>query len=133
MPGSVESAASATVLPASLSHAFAREQALPVLVNEYPDGNSNRKALAPNSRKRWRLSKRLTPAQLAALRDFYEARKGGLEPFYFYDPYESNPKFSSDATGQSPDGRYAVRFDGAFSQEVGMGCADVQIALIEIA
>jgi hypothetical protein len=52
---------------------------------------------------------------------------------YFYDPYESNSRFTSDPTGQSPDGRYVVRFDGAFSQEVGMGRANVEIALIQIA
>lgn len=121
------------MLPTSLSRACVREQAVPVLVNEYPDGNSNRKALAASSRKRWRLSKRLTPAQLSTLRTFYKARKGGLEAFYFYDPYESNPKFSSDPTGQALAGRHVVRFDGGFSQAVSMGRADVEIVLVEIA
>ncbi len=121
------------VFPAGLCRVFLREQQVLVLANDYPDGNSERKALVATSRKHWRLSKRLTPAQLSELRDFYEARKGGHEPFYFYDPYESSPKFSSDPTGQSLDGRYMVRFDGAFSQEIGIGRADVQIALIQIA
>jgi hypothetical protein len=52
MPGSVQNAAPATVMPASLCRAFVREQAVPVLVNEYPDGTSNRKPLTANSRKR---------------------------------------------------------------------------------
>lgn len=95
-------------MPGSLCGAFLRERQAPVLENGYPDGSSQRKTLAASSRKRRRLSKRLTPAQLAALRGFYEARKGAHEPFYFYDPYESNPKFSSDPTGQSPDGRYVL-------------------------
>jgi phage-related protein len=133
MPGSVQNAATTTVMPASLCCAFVREQQVPVLECEYPDGSSQRKTLAASSRKRWRLSKRLTPAQLATLRDFYEARKGAHEPFHFYDPYESNPKFSSDPTGVSPDGRYVVRFDGAFSQEAGMGRANVDITLIQLA
>jgi phage-related protein len=133
MPGSVENAAPTTVLPASLCRSFARQQEVPVLVNEYPDGNSNRKALTANSRKRWRLSKRLTPTQLATLRTFYEDRKGGHEAFYFYDPWETSSRFASDPTGISPVGRYVVRFDGAFSQAIGIGRADAEIALIEIA
>jgi phage-related protein len=110
-----------------------REQQVPVLGSKYPDGFSQRKALVANGGKRWRVSKCLTPARLATLRAFYEARKGAHEPFYFYDPYESNPKFSSDPTGASPDGRYVVRFDGAFSQEIGMGRATVDITLIQLA
>jgi hypothetical protein len=38
----------------------------------------------------------VTPTQLAALRNFYDARNGTHEPFYFYDPYETNP------AGQEP-------------------------------
>ena len=38
--------------------------------------------------------KRLPPTPLQTLRDFYDTRSGPTEPFYFYDPYETNPKFS---------------------------------------
>ena len=48
---------------------------------------------------------------LAALRTFYDARNGAHEPFYFYDPYETNPKFSYDPTGAAVTGRYTVRFN----------------------
>jgi hypothetical protein len=88
---------------------------------------------ATTSRKRWRLAKRLPPIALAALRDFYDARKGATEPFYFYDPYETSPKFSHDPTGQAAAGRYTVRFDSEWSQSVGLGRADVSIELIELA
>jgi phage-related protein len=133
MPGSVQNAAPLTVLPASLSRAFVHEREYPVLDNEYRNGESQRSAQASHSRKRWRLAKRLTPAQLAALRDFYDARKGATEPFYFYDPYETSPKFSTDPSGQAVAGRYTVRFNGEWNQSVSLGRSDVNIELIELA
>jgi len=133
MPGSVQNAAPLTVLPASLSRAFVHQREYPVLENEYRNGESQRSAQASNSRKLWRLAKRLTPAQLGALRDFYDARKGATEPFYFYDPYETNPKFMHDPTGQAVAGRYTVRFNGELSQSVSLGRADVNVELIELA
>ncbi len=133
MPGSVTNAAPSTVLPWSLSRAFVRSQQYPVIENEYAGGESQRSVLASNSRKRWRLAKRLTPAELQALRDFYDARHGPQEPFYFYDVWETNPKFSYDPTGQATEGRYVVRFEGEWNQSVGSGRADVQIGLVEVA
>ena len=132
MPGSVQNAAPAAVLPQSLCRAFAQERVYPLVENEYRNGESQRSVEATNSRKRWRLAKRLTPALLAALRDFYDARKGPTEPFYFYDPYETNPKFSYDPAGQSVPGRYTVRFNGQWNQSVGLGRADVEIELVEL-
>lgn len=133
MPGSVQLALPASVLPHSLCRAFVHEREYPVLDNEYRNGESQRSAQATNSRKRWRLTKRLTPAQLAALRGFYDGRKGPTEPFYFYDPYETNPKFTHDPTGQAAAGRYTVRFEGAWSQQIGVGRTDVMISLVEVA
>jgi len=133
MPGSVQNAAPLTVLPASLSHAFTHEREYPVLDNEYRNGESQRSVQAANSRKRWRLAKRLTAAQLAALRGFYEARKGPAEPFFFYDPYETSPKFSHDPTGQAIIGRYTVRFDGPWGQALQLGRIDASLALVELA
>jgi hypothetical protein len=133
MPGSVQNAAPLTVLPASLSRAFVHEREYPVLDNEYRNGESQRSVQATNSRKRWRLLKRLTPSQLVTLRDFYDARRGSTEPFYFYDPYETNPKFSHDPTGQVVAGRYTVRFAGAWEQSTSLSRIDLSLELIELA
>jgi len=133
MPGSVQNAAPLTVLPASLSRAFVHEREYPVVDNEYSNGESQRSVQATNSRKRWRLGKRLTPSQLVTLRDFYEARKGPTEPFYFYDPYETSPKFSQDPTGQVVAGRYTVRFVGAWEQSASLSRIDLSLELIELA
>jgi len=133
MPGPVQNAAPATVLPQSLCGAFARSQEYPVIENEYRNGESQRSTLATNSRKYWRLAKRLVPTQLQALRDFYDARNGPAEPFYFYDPYETNPKFSWDPTGTATTGRYTVRFDCEWSQSCLPGRSDVNIQLVELA
>ncbi|QOY88183.1 hypothetical protein [Paludibaculum fermentans] len=133
MPGSVQNAAPATVLPQSMCRAFARLQEYPIIENEYRNGESQRSVQSTTSRKRWRLAKRLSPTALEALRDFYDARRGATEPFYFYDPYETSPKFSHDPTGQATAGRYTVRFDSEWSQSVGLGRADVSLELIELA
>jgi hypothetical protein len=133
MPGSVQNAAPLTVLPANLSRAFVHQREYPVLDNEYRNGESQRSVQATNSRKRWRLAKRLTPAQLAALHDFYDARKGPAEPFYFYDPYETNPKFSHDPAGQAVAGRYTVRFASPWEQSTSLARADLTLELIELA
>lgn len=133
MPGSVQNAAPLAVLPASLCIAFVHAREYPVVDNEYPNGESQRSVQGTNSRKRWRLAKRLTPAQLASLRNFYDSRKGPIEPFYFYDPYETNPKFSYDPTGQAVPGRYIVRFWGPWEQSIMLVRGDVSIELVEVA
>ena len=115
MPGSVLNAAPATVLPPSLCKSFVHERAYPLIENEYKNGESQRSVQATTSRKRWRLTKRLTPAVLQTLRTFYEARNGSTEPFYFYDPYDTSPKFSYDPTGVATVGRYTVRFNSDVS------------------
>jgi phage-related protein len=133
MPGSVQNCAPAAVLPQSLSRAFVHTREYPAIENDYRNGESQRSVEASTSRKRWRLAKRLTPAQLQALRSFYEARNGPAEPFYFYDPYETTPKFSYDPAGQASQGRYAVRFNCEWSQSVSPGRAEVEIELLEVA
>jgi hypothetical protein len=133
MPGSVQNAAPSTVLPHSLSVAFSRTQEYPLIENEYRNGESQRSVEGNDSRERWRLAKRLSPAQLQTLRDFYAARNGPVEPFYFYDPYETSPKFSYDPTGGSVQGRYTVRFNSDWNQSSGPGRSDVTIELVELA
>jgi len=105
MPGSVANAAPSTVLPNSLCRAFVHTREYPVIDNEYRNGESQRSAQAATSRKKWALTKRLTPSQLATLRSFYDARNGIHEPFHFYDPYDTNPKFSGTGPARrSPAG-----------------------------
>ena len=133
MPGSVLNAAPATVLPQSLCRTFVHERVYPLIENEYKNGESQRSVLATNSRRRWRLAKRLPPSALQTLRDFFDARNGSTEPFYFYDPYDTNPKFSYDPTGVVTVGRYTVRFNGDWQQSSGLGRSDVQIELLELA
>ncbi len=132
MPDSVQNAAPAAVLPQSLSRAFVHAREYPVIDNEYRNGESQRSVVATTSRKRWRLAKRLNAAPLQALRAFYEARNGPAEPFYFYDPYETNPKFSYDSTGLATQGRYTVRFNCEWNQSTSPGRVDVEIELLEV-
>ena len=133
MPGSVQNAAPATVLPQSLSRAFAHQRAYPMIENAYKNGESQRSVLATTSRKRWRMAKRLPAAVLQSLRNFYDARSGTTEAFYFYDPYETSPKFSYDPTGASTVGRYTVRFNGDWQQFSTPGRSDASIELLELA
>jgi hypothetical protein len=120
-------------MPASLSRGFVNEREYPVLDNEYRRGESHRSVQASNSRKRWRLAKRLAPIALVALRDFYDARRGPTEPFYFYDPCETNPRFTHDPTGQATAGRYTVRFANPWAESTTLFRADLAIELIELA
>ena len=133
MPGSVLNAAPATVLPQSLCRTFVHERAYPLIENEYKNGESQRSVLATNSRRRWRLAKRLTPSALQTLREFFDARNGSTEPFYFYDPYDTNPRFSYDPTGVVTVGRYTVRFENDWNQSIGLGRNEVNITLVEVA
>jgi hypothetical protein len=133
MPGNVADAVGLEVMPRSLCRFFRHSREYPVLDNEYRNGESQRSAQAANSRKSWALTKRLPPALLQTLREFYEARNGTHEPFYFYDPYETSPRFSWDPTGAAPAGRYTVRFNCEWNQAAGPGRADAQIELIELA
>ncbi len=133
MPASVQNAVPVAVLPQSLCRAFVHTREYPVIDNEYRNGESQRSVEASTSRKRWRLAKRLNAAQLQGLRAFYEARNGPAEPFYFYDPYETNPKFSYDPTGQATQGRYTVRFNCEWNQSASPGRAEVEIEVLEVA
>lgn len=121
------------VMPASLCRTFGQSEEHLVEENEYHNGESQRRARTVSSRKRWRLAKRLSPAALQVLRAFYDARNGTHDCFWFYDPWETVPKFSHDPAGVAVAGRYAVRFAAPWGQEVVLGPADVQVELIEVA
>ena len=133
MPGSVSNAAPTRVLPWSLCKAFARSQEYAVLVNKYKNGESQRGLQVDTSRKTWKTTRRLTPAELQLFRDFYDAGNGSQEPLFFYDFNETYPKYSYDPTGSSVYGRHIVRFEGDWEQRVDMARGEVDIALVELA
>ena len=94
MPGSVQNAVPLELMPHSLCRAFGHAREYVVLESEYRNGESQRSRLVETSRKRWRLAKRLTPALLQQLRDFYDARKGPEEPStstILTKPFRSSP------------------------------------------
>ena len=118
MPGSIQNSAPFALPPRSLWRAFVHDRSHPVIENENRYGEPQRSAQATTSRKRWKLAKGLSPSALAALRDFYDARKGATEPFYFYDPYGDESEVPHDPTGRLTAGRHTIRFDGERSQSV---------------
>jgi hypothetical protein len=130
MPGNVRNAMATVTMPATLSTQFVREQGFPVQVSVYRDGRSQREAQADTPQRQWRLAKRLAPVSLAELRAFYEARGGPLEPFFFYDPYETDPPFAPAPAGDA--GKYIVRFEGSFEQQSGIARADVNVTLVQV-
>ena len=71
------------------------------------------------SRRSWKLAKRLPPAAMETLREFWQARR--LDAFFFYNPTETEPRYSYDPTGVATAGRYAVRFNSPWSQTAGRG------------
>lgn len=140
MPGNVSNAAATTVLPHALAMAFTRSSAWLTDVNEYRgDGGSQRRRRVEASRKSWAMTRRLAPAAMTTLREFWEARNGDLEAFLFYDVYERAEEglgWSYDETGEAEGpGKYVVRFamGGSWRQEMELGRGTVQIALEEVA
>ena len=119
-------------MPLSLSRAFVEVQSFPSSrVNEYADGASQRSAMLPLARRTWQLSKHVPASTLIALRDFWVAQ--GTAPFYFYNPKETSPAFSYDATGVATVGRYRVRFTNAWNQSLGIGALlDVNVELVQV-
>lgn len=133
MPGSIANAAPTTVMPWALARVMVHSREYPVLENDYKNGENQRTLLGATSRKRWSFQSRLTPTQAQALRNFYDARSGGKDPFYIYDVYET-VSFAYDATGVLTTGRYVVRFDGQWQQTVDIGGrVNCSVQVVEVA
>jgi phage-related protein len=130
MPGTIRSAVPTAVLPHSLCTAFTAQRVMAARVNEYHDGTTHRSAIVAASRKSWRLSKRLPPVDIIALRNFIQAHPAGA--FWFYDPRETSPVFSYDPTGVATAGRYAVRWASDWSQATDVSLTNVGIEIIEV-
>lgn len=131
MPGNVAAAVASGVLPYALYSAITEELRLEALVNVYPDGSSDRAALAVNPRHFFKLSLALTPAQWNTFYQFFFNQRG--KPFYFYNLRETVPPFTWDATGQNPVGRYLVVFDGPWSEDLQLARSRVSFNLREVA
>ncbi len=129
--GVIRSVKPTAVLPRSLSHAFVESQTWPVRVVEYHDGSSQRSAMLAKPRRAWQLAKHIPSALLDELRTFWQAQ--GVGGFWFYNPKETDPPFSYDATGAATAGRYCVRFASAWSESSTVGpLQDTAIELVEV-
>jgi hypothetical protein len=130
MPGNLLNATPSGVMPYALCTAFSESREYVQLQTQYHDGAIQRSQLAQTSRHTFSLSQRLTAALAIALKTFWDSQQGGTVPFVFYNLIEA----SYDATGNSTQGRYTVRFQGSWSQNTGLARTDVpQLQLIEVA
>jgi hypothetical protein len=118
-------------MPWSLCIRFESSSDFVTLRNEYPCGDSQRRALTTTERRRWRVARRLTTAEWAAFLAFYQQVKGG-QPFYFYDPWETVPRFHYDPTGIALNGRYTVRFASALTMAAGLPRVEADFELVEV-
>ena len=130
MPQNVNGANPIGVMPKQLCKSFQEELRLEILMNNYPDGTSDRLALATNVRHYFRLSAGLNGPDWVTMRQFYLNHQG--RSFYFYNLRETVPPFSYDASGQNPIGRYIVVFDGQWSDTYNIARTDVALQLREV-
>lgn len=137
MPGNlaVATVSPVIVFPNSLSTSFTETFFFPIQTNSFHDLTLIRALItdgvsSPAAQRVWRLSKRLTTAQLSALQTFFEVTAlGGLKPFYFYPSYGDY-----DVTGASVTGRVTVYFRGNWAHSVTLGRSDVpELILVEAA
>jgi hypothetical protein len=141
MPGNVQLAdvgSPVRVFPHTLCRSFVQVSEIPAVVNEYRDGTTHRSKQADVPRRRWRLDKLLPTAALETLRAFYlNSCRGGLQAFYFYDPFEPAaglPVGSNyDATGVSTQGRYKAVFVGQWHESLGIARTEVPLEILEVA
>ena len=131
MPGNVASYGSGLdVLPNQTVSAFAETRTYETVMNGYPDGWAQVRALVTLSRKRFVQERPLTATAMAALLAFYLAHIG--QAFYFYDLALTSPIYTYDATGVSTTGRYTVRFDGTWSETMMLGRWHCGVSLVEV-
>jgi hypothetical protein len=113
-----------------------------MLAVTYNDGTFERSLIVDGvnparSIRSYHLAKRLSRADLATLKTFWEAHAGGV-PFYFYDPFDVLPGrqvgSNYDATGAATQGRVTCIFaNPLWTETVGMARVDTSIELREVA
>lgn len=133
MPNSVQNATPTLVMPWNLAISFQHSRQYPMIANDYANGENQRALLGFTSRKSWRLQCVLTPAQMVTLRNFYDSLNGMLGAFYFYDVFDTSPKYSYDNSGVSTIGRYTVVFTKEFNQVVGYPLSAIELTMEETA
>jgi hypothetical protein len=141
MPGSVANcvipivSGNPLVFPFALCRAFTESSAFAARVNEYHDGTTQRAAVVTTSRKSWKLTERLTPAQMATLRTFLLTYP--TTAFYFYDlkqPTTGQLEGANyDPTGAALPGRYSVRLNGDLIETIYIARTEIGVELVEIA
>jgi hypothetical protein len=132
MPGNIEIQEPSLVMPMTLASIFTETVFLDATVDEYMDGRSTRRALATFPRHSFTITRPLLDSQLDDLRGFYfnYARYG--RTFWFYNQRETIPPGSYDPTGEDLTGRYAVVWEGGWSETLNLGLAVAGIALREV-
>ena len=141
MPGNLAAAAPSGVLPKSLCTAFTETRVLPMLIQQYHDGTSERSLIQdgvnlPESIRIWKQTRKLDADAMTLLVAFFEGQQGGLTPFFFYDPYEVTlgQRIGSnwDPTGASVQGRHTCVFRGDWNQTTNMGRSEAPIEFMEV-
>jgi hypothetical protein len=130
---------------------FEETRIFPVLTQQYHDNTIERHLIqdgvnAPESIRTWKLSARVTSyadtgrpgaLNLQSLRDFFNSHYGGLIPFTWYHPYETDdaPVGSNyDPAGDNEIGRHVVRFSSmTWTETTDMALTTVSFELQEIA
>lgn len=137
------------VLPKALALSFVEINVYPILANFYHDSTIQRSQITdaehpgewinpPRSCRTFQMARRLSAAQFEIFRTFWELVRGGLKPFYFYNPYGVAPGeqvgSNWDATGTVADGRVIVVFRGDWQQAIVLGRTDIpNLTLAEVA
>lgn len=142
MPGNLSAASPSGVMPQNLCTAFTQTEQFPMLSAPYHDGETERGLIqdgvnVPAPLRTWKLTERLTSAQVATLKTFFEGQGGGLTPFYWYNPFDNVPGTpigsNYDSSGVSTQGRHTVVFRGNWSETVSISLTDVPLEIAEIA
>jgi hypothetical protein len=131
-------------MPQALFTSFVETQVFPILANiNYHDGTIQTSLITdtvnpPRPARTWRVSERITTAALTTLHNFWlTTTRGGLNSFYFYDPFEPAPGHpvgsNYDPTGFSTQGRVTVYFRGQWNQVTTLGRHNVpDLELVEV-
>lgn len=133
MPGSVQNATPTLVMPWNLAIAFQHSRQYPMISNDYSNGENQRTLLAFNSKKSWRIQQKLIPALMDVFMSFYDSVGGPHKAFYFYDVFDTSPKYSYDNTGIATTGRFTVTFTKELSSVYGLPFGVVDMSIEETA